>query len=517
MLGYSDSNKDAGIPRLLVRALPRTAEARRRRQATWPEPQDLPRPGRLDWPRRRPLSARSRASPPAPVSGRFKLTEQGRGPRLEVPSCRDRGAKPRAHGRRGPRAQTTRARAHRATSPEYEELFEKVAALERRALPRAHSSPVVPGLLRGHDAHRGHPSPQHRLSSRASGGGTALKLDDLRAIPWVFAWTQSRQMVPGWYGAGRSLTWLIREGHRLRPSARCARVAFFASTLDAIAVSLAQSDIRIAAKYAALAEERDRRLFHRVALGHGRAVRALKRIFDPRRPRPDARSARTIELPATPTSTRSPSSRSGSSPQPQPERERERRKGARARRAIPHHQWPRRGSPFDGLSAEVHAACAAQRLDGSARSRRIRAYSRPLEEHRSRPRRPRRDRRLCARRRRSAGLVLPLFSAKALARTPQGPREGRGAGQQDLPRWSTTQTGRARAHRLDRPHARVPLRDAERERERARPPVFHETLLPQVRSKTCAQQEVRSMFLDNGDTLRTSTSTATASASPRST
>ena len=53
---------------------------------------------------------------------------------------------------------------------------------------------------------------------------------------------------------------------------------FFASTLDAIAVSLAQADMAIASKYAALSTEQ--RLFHRIALGHARAVRAVRKILD---------------------------------------------------------------------------------------------------------------------------------------------------------------------------------------------------------------------------------------------
>jgi phosphoenolpyruvate carboxylase len=44
--------------------------------------------------------------------------------------------------------------------------------------------------------------------SRRSGAGT---LDDLRAIPWVFSWSQARFHLPGWYGVGTALDWLRRE------------------------------------------------------------------------------------------------------------------------------------------------------------------------------------------------------------------------------------------------------------------------------------------------------------------
>src|SRR5688572_32494764 len=48
------------------------------------------------------------------------------------------------------------------------------------------------------------------LASRPpSRGGKAIELEGLRAIPWVFAWTQVRYLVPGWYGIGRALAPLV--------------------------------------------------------------------------------------------------------------------------------------------------------------------------------------------------------------------------------------------------------------------------------------------------------------------
>jgi phosphoenolpyruvate carboxylase len=74
-------------------------------------------------------------------------------------------------------------------------------------------------------------------------------VDSLRAIPWVFAWTQTRLLLPSWLGTGEALTSaiehgdldLIREMYRDWP--------FFRSTLDLIAMVLAESDARIAAEY----------------------------------------------------------------------------------------------------------------------------------------------------------------------------------------------------------------------------------------------------------------------------
>ena len=90
------------------------------------------------------------------------------------------------------------------------------------------------------------------------------------------------QMVPGWYGAGRALTWLLKEYGARRARQMRKEWPFFASTLDAIAVSLAQADMVVAARYAALCEDEAlaRRLFMRIALDHGRAERAIRTIFE---------------------------------------------------------------------------------------------------------------------------------------------------------------------------------------------------------------------------------------------
>jgi phosphoenolpyruvate carboxylase len=106
-------------------------------------------------------------------------------------------------------------------------------------------------------------------------------------------------MVPGWFGAGRALGRLLATrglefARRMRATS-----AFFASTLDAVAVSLATADMDIARRYAGLAEDAvaARRLFRTIALDHGRASRALRRILDrPTVLAPGSTLARSIEL-----------------------------------------------------------------------------------------------------------------------------------------------------------------------------------------------------------------------------
>jgi phosphoenolpyruvate carboxylase len=78
-------------------------------------------------------------------------------------------------------------------------------------------------------------------------------IDGLRAVPWVFAWTQSRHMLPGWYGVGSGLTAVIEGQGRAVLDAMLARWPFFAHLLDDVEAMLARTDLEVAAYYDALA------------------------------------------------------------------------------------------------------------------------------------------------------------------------------------------------------------------------------------------------------------------------
>ena len=86
--------------------------------------------------------------------------------------------------------------------------------------------------------------------ARRAEGGTPAKADDLdrlRAIPWVFAWTQIRLMLPPWLGADEAVEWL-----RANPSAHDALRTwpFFAMQFDMLSMVLAKSDTTLARYYA---------------------------------------------------------------------------------------------------------------------------------------------------------------------------------------------------------------------------------------------------------------------------
>ncbi|HSJ19371.1 MAG TPA: phosphoenolpyruvate carboxylase [Nocardioidaceae bacterium] len=84
---------------------------------------------------------------------------------------------------------------------------------------------------------------------RRSGAQTGRDLADLRAIPWVFAWSQTRANVPGWFGLGSALAAvgdvdLLREASREWP--------LFGALMDVAEMSLAKSDRRLAEQFLAL-------------------------------------------------------------------------------------------------------------------------------------------------------------------------------------------------------------------------------------------------------------------------
>jgi phosphoenolpyruvate carboxylase len=80
----------------------------------------------------------------------------------------------------------------------------------------------------------------------------------LRAVPWVFAWTQSRHMLPGWFGLGSGLEAAALE-HGAEIIGRMLREwPFFAHLLDDVEAMLGRTDLEIAAHYEALASEASR-------------------------------------------------------------------------------------------------------------------------------------------------------------------------------------------------------------------------------------------------------------------
>ena len=300
MLGYSDSAKQLG-PAAATLLLFDT----QRRLAEWARTNGITLTlfhgrggalGRGGGPANRAVLAQ----PPGSVDGRFKVTEQG-----EVISARY-GHEAIAHRHVEQvasavlRAGTEEvARQNAGAAERYRELAETVgeaARVEFQALIETEGfaawfSRISPleeiGAL--------------RLGSRPSRRSAARGLEDLRAIPWVFAWTQTRVNLPGWYGLGTGLAapgdlQALVEAYREWP--------LFASLLDNAEMSLAKTDRSIAERYLQLGDrpeltaqvlseyDRTRELVLAVT-GHDRLLadrRVLSRAVDLRNPYVDALS-----------------------------------------------------------------------------------------------------------------------------------------------------------------------------------------------------------------------------------
>ncbi len=94
------------------------------------------------------------------------------------------------------------------------------------------------------------------IGSRPAFRQAAADFQQLRAIPWVFAWTQTRAMMPAWYGLGAALApELGHRARRLRLRAMYRRWPFFRDLLDNAEMSLAKADLRIFGRYARLAPD----------------------------------------------------------------------------------------------------------------------------------------------------------------------------------------------------------------------------------------------------------------------
>ncbi|MEO8511814.1 MAG: phosphoenolpyruvate carboxylase, partial [Chloroflexota bacterium] len=148
----------------------------------------------------------------------------------------------------------------------------------------------------------------------ASSGPPAMK--QLRAIPWTFAWAQSRANLPAWFGAGAALA-AYRARHGSEADAALARAyrdwPFFASTIDNLELGLAVADRSVARRYAVLAGDSDgaRRVAGAIDEEFARSIDELLRITDRRRCSMARRGSSARSSCATRTWTRSPSSSSG--------------------------------------------------------------------------------------------------------------------------------------------------------------------------------------------------------------
>jgi phosphoenolpyruvate carboxylase len=116
-----------------------------------------------------------------------------------------------------------------------------------------------------------------QLASRPvsrSGVVDQVTLDDIRAIPWVFSWTQIRANLPGWYGLGAALLAEIGAGHLSLLQEMYRGWRFFALALDNAQISLGTADLDTTRRYATLANGGEE-VVRALAEAYERSVTAL--------------------------------------------------------------------------------------------------------------------------------------------------------------------------------------------------------------------------------------------------
>ncbi len=256
MIGYSDSNKDAGYLAAnweLYQAQEALADSCRDHDVVMAlfhgRGGTIARGGG-------PANRAILAQPPGSVGGRIRVTEQG-----EViedhyghAAIAERHLEQVIHAvllASAPEHYRLSAR----PKTEWREAMDELASLSYRAYRElVYETPEL--LIYWTQATPMNEISQMRIGSRPSRRASGATFTSLRAIPWGFSWMQSRHVLPGWYGVGAALAGYATTPERLALlQTMYAEWPFFKGVLDNAQVSLAQADMGIAELYAGLVED----------------------------------------------------------------------------------------------------------------------------------------------------------------------------------------------------------------------------------------------------------------------
>jgi phosphoenolpyruvate carboxylase len=189
-------------------------------------------------------------APPGTVNGRLRVTEQGE---IINEKYGLRGIALRTLEQiTGSVALATALPRHRGSeAPEWREIMDVIAAESRKTYRH-----LVYDTPEFHDYFRA-VTPidvieRMRIGSRPSARRSQSGIEDLRAIPWVFAWTQSRFTLPGWYGLGTGLAKAIEQFGQEAFRDMFLEWFFFRSLIADAEMVIAKSDLGISRLYSKL-------------------------------------------------------------------------------------------------------------------------------------------------------------------------------------------------------------------------------------------------------------------------
>ena len=255
MVGYSDSNKDVGYVASgwhIYRAQVEMAQVMREHGVTW---QFFHGRGGAVGRGGGPSYTAVRAQPPGTVAGRLKVTEQGEmlSAKFSLGQIAHRELELTASA-----ALVTTLDRTASSRPERQRRHEAVVARMAEISTAAYRALVYDDPDFANFFHVITPVREVsrlRLGSRPPKRKESARIEDFRAIPWVFSWTQARAVLPAWFGLGTALA-DAREQHGVELLREMEREwPYFAALISNAEMACVKADLDIARRYAALCDD----------------------------------------------------------------------------------------------------------------------------------------------------------------------------------------------------------------------------------------------------------------------